>query len=474
MQKHIKTMPFLKKQPVMTNSGSMGFEPIQLLEVDIAQPLADLPGVDSRTDHAYRRGRVLVRLHTRPLGLVDLRLAEGGVSARDLASQIWNALGQQINEHLRQDNLPEISTLTASGIAEPGTPRCRQAHQRLLANAPFVSIVIPTRDRPDRIAASLRLLLAQDYPEYEIIVVDNAPSTNATADLIKQSYGAKVRYLREERPGNSWARNVGLAEARGEIIAFLDDDVIFDAHWLAELVMAFEIAADVACVTGMILPVELETPAQMWIEQYGGFAKGFTRRIFDMGENRPRDPLFPYTAGAFGSGANMAFRTPVLRSIGGFDPAIGGGSVAYGGEDLAAFFKVVRGGYKLVYEPAAIVRHPHHREYARLRQQVYGYGAGLTAYLTKCLFDDPKLLIEFAVKIPYGLFFIFSARSSKNSKKLSDYPRELTYIERKGMLYGPLAYLRGRWRRHRLSRAAEAPPSVALTVDRTSPSSDTA
>jgi glycosyltransferase involved in cell wall biosynthesis len=121
----------------------------------------------------------------------------------------------------------------------------------------------------------LRALLALDYPRYEIIVVDNAPSTSATADFIRQTYRdvPQVRYVREDRPGLSWARNCGLMAARGEIVAFTDDDVVLDPYWLIELVKAFHVADDVMCVTGLVLPLELETPAQFLLEEFGGLAR---------------------------------------------------------------------------------------------------------------------------------------------------------------------------------------------------------
>ena len=278
-----------------------------------------------------------------------------------------------------------------------------------------------------------------EYLQYEIIVVDNAPSTSATADFIRQTYQGvpRVRYFREDHPGASWARNRGMMEARGEILAFTDDDVIVDRYWLLELVRAFSHTDDVACVTGLIMPLELETQAQQRLEEYGGFSKGFTQLIFDMEGHRPKTPLYPYTAGQFGTGANMAFRIEVLRKLGGFDVALGPASHARGGEDLAAFFQVVTQGYKLIYEPAALLYHPHCRDYTALRKQLYNYGIGLAAYLTKSVFDNPRLLFNLITKLPYGLFFTLSVNSPKNRKKSTQYPQDLTIAELKGMLYGP-------------------------------------
>jgi GT2 family glycosyltransferase len=349
--------------------------------------------------------------------------------------------------HLEQDGLPPVTKLDVAGLVYSGAPKCQQEDESILANPPFVSVVIATHNRTEGLAVCLERLLSLDYPAYEVIIVDNAPSTTASADFIRKNFAgsAQVRYVREDQPGLAIAHNRGLMEVKGSLVAFTDDDVIVDKHWLTELVKGFTVAENVACVTGMILPAELQTPAQGWIEQYGGFNKGFSRRIFDLFEHRLKDSLYPYTAGVFGSGANMAFRTLVLREMGGFDPALGAGSRGVGGDDLAAFFEVITRGYKLVYEPAALLYHHHRRDYLGLRKQAYGYGVGLTAYIMKTIVDKPARLLDIALKLPFGLAHLFSPKSPKNMKKQADYPKELTKIERKGMLYGPLAYLRSRW-----------------------------
>jgi glycosyltransferase involved in cell wall biosynthesis len=421
--------------------------PVRIVEIEVGQPLPDVSAFDEKTGQRYQRALCLVRLHTQPLGLVELQLDEHGVSAEEYASHIWHTLSEEINEHVRQDGLTAVSGLDAVGLACPSTPACLEEREQFLAHAPFVSVIVPTRDRPEQMRRCLQSLMTLHYPRYEIIVVDNAPSTSATADFIQQAYGdvPQVRYIREDRPGRCLALNCGMMLAQGEILAFTDDDVTIDRYWLVELVRGFSRANDVACVTGLVLPLELETPAQFWLEEYAGFSKGLTRRVFDLGENHPKTRLYPYTAGRLGTGANMSFRTTFLQSVGGFDAALGAGSLAQGAEDLAAFFQVVTRGYRLVYEPAALLYHPHHRDYMALLKQMHGYGVGLSAYLTKILLDSPRLLFDLIPKLPYGLFFTLSTRSPKNSKKSTQYPKELTTLELKGMLYGPFAYLHSRW-----------------------------
>jgi GT2 family glycosyltransferase len=378
-----------------------------------------------------------------------LPLNVSGVSARVYAKQIWQALGEQINAHLREDGLPEVTTLDAAGLPVWQTPQCVERHETFLQTAPFASVVLSTRDRPDHLARCLPTLLAQRYPDYEIIVVDNAPSTSAAADLIQRLYAhdPRVRYVREDYPGISSARNRGILEARGEIIAFADDDVVFDVHWLAGLAKGFKVTENATCVTSLILPLELETPTQIWFEEFGGFNRGFVRRVFDRVRGKNDMSLYPFAAGVFGAGAAMAFTTQFLQEEKGFDPALGTGSCAGGGEDLAAFLRVIMRGNRLVYEPTSLAYHQHRRDYRSFQKQMYFYGTGLTAYLTKIIVDNPLLLCRLITLIPHGLVHILSSQSAKNQTKSSRFPKELTRLERRGMLQGPFLYLQGRCRK---------------------------
>jgi len=421
------------------------FQPVRLLEVELSRPLPEIP-----TPEAARSGSraiALVRLHTQPLGLVELALGDEGLRAGEMAAQIWSALGDAIVAHLHGDGLSPASGLDAAGLPASGTPGCVRERDVLMAQAPFISVIVSTRDRPEVLGRLLRSLLALEYPRYEVLVIDNAPSSDATARLVEREYGhlPQIRYIREDRPGLSRARNRGVKEARGEIVAFTDDDVVVDRHWLAGLAQGFRRAPHAGCVTGLVMPLELETQPQVWFEEFGGFGKGCQSRIYDTREHRPQDALFPYAAGKFGSGNNMAFRAAAVREIGYFDPALGAGSPTFGGEDLAAFVAVLRRGYALVYEPSAIVHHQHRRDYAGLRKHIRDCGVGLTAFLTQCVVDRPQFLLEFAVKVPAGLRYALQPDSPKNRKKRANYPEELTGIERRGMLLGPMAYLRARW-----------------------------
>ncbi len=159
----------------------------------------------------------------------------------------------------------------------------------------------------------------------------------------------------------------------------------------------------------------------------------------------------------------MAFTTAVLREMGGFDPAFGTGSKARGGPDLEAYFQVIIKGYQLVYEPTALVHHIHRRDYAKLRKQVFSYGCGFTAYITKWLIKEPHRILDFAAGVPYGLFMLLSPRSSKQRKKKADYPKELSRLELLGMLYGPLAYVHSWWHERRVNASQRQHGPTTLT-----------
>ena len=420
------------------------FSPILLLEVDLSQPLSDMYLVHPSSEKQYTRAQLLVRIHTSPIGYIHIENPSGELNAAMLSQLIWDKLQPEITHYLKENNLPVIDRLGTSGLSKMNIPSYIQAREQLLHDAPFVSVVVTTHNRPDSLEETLCSISGAKYPQFEIVIVDNAPSNDDTTELVRRlsSKVKNLRYIREDRVGLCWARNCGLKAAQGVITVFTDDDVLVDPDWLTALVQGFNNGDNVACVTGLILPRELETPAQVWCEEHGGFGKGFSLQIFDLTTHRPDDPLFPYRLSMFGSGANMGFKTDVLRQIGGCDPALGAGTPTRSAAEFPAFYNVIMNNYQIVYRPDAIVYHSHHKQYERFRRQFYGYGVGFTAFLTKSIIENPRNIFGLLQRLVYGLFFIFSPMSPRHAKKEADYPKELNRLELLGMLYGPLAYFR--------------------------------
>jgi hypothetical protein len=147
----------------------------------------------------------------------------------------------------------------------------------------------------------------------------------------------------------------------------------------------------------------------------------------------------------------MAFRTSFLHQRGGFDEALGAGTIAMGGDDLAAIYDVIRSGGRLVYEPAAIVLHQHPRQYSALKRQTYGYGAGLGAHLTRCLLRSPKMALVFMRHArPVVRRGVEVIRPAVGEGDVPPYPRELSRQQWKGLASGPARYLLSRGRTRRL------------------------
>jgi len=430
----------------MKPNETADFSPRLLLEVDISKPLSDVRLFHPKTGTKYERAQVLVRIFSSPIGCVFLHCPSGKIDAEAFSRMIWDELHQEINSYLQKNNLPMTDRLSPAGLPDLVKPQYIQDQVKLLMDAPFVSVVVTTHDRPDSLEETLNSISAVHYPNFEIVVVDNAPSNEDTEKLVRRLSAEmdNLNYVRENRVGLCWARNLGLEVARGEITVFTDDDVLVDVNWLTALVQGFYNGDDVACVTGLILPRELETPAQVWCEEHGGFGKGFTPQIFDLEAHRPDDPLFPYRLSMFGSGANMSFKTAVLRNAGGCDPALGAGTPTRSAAEFPSFYYVIMNNYQIVYNPEAVVYHSHHEQYEKFRRQFYGYGVGFTAFLTKSITENPRIILDLLKRFVYGLNFIFNPRSPRHAKKDAGYPKELNRLELLGMLYGPIAYFRSK------------------------------
>ena len=404
------------------NTGAAG-EPVLPLVIEMNTPLE---AIDARRAGLPPYGSALCLL-TRdghPVTKVRLDLPEAVLNADQVDAQLRSVLGPEVS----QQPVPP-----AAGVPADVASRA-------------VTVVVATRDRPDLLAECLQSVLAGRVIPDRLVVVDNAPSTDTAATLVARLARSERRlcYVREDRPGLGRAHNAALPYVRTELVAFTDDDVLVETRWLERLIAAFAADDRVGCVTGLIAPRELDTIPQQWVEGNALFDKGLQRRTYDNAEHRPADPLFPLTAGILGSGANMAFRTADLRARGGFDDALGTGTPAMGGDDLAAFYDVITAGQQLVYEPAAIVLHRHYRDYPGLRRQTYGYGAGLGAYLTRTLLRDPRTAWTFLRHAPAATRRARRILTPPAITGLPPYPRDLTRQQWLGLASGPWRYLRSR------------------------------
>ena len=422
----------------------MSFSPVKVCEVELSEPVSGI------TAPGYGSALVLARWYSEPLALVDIPLPDGAADASQVAQALWLSVGEQVTARC---SAPATAVSGPEALRESGLRLGRSSYLAgrlgMLLNAPSASVIICTRDRAERLDSCLTAVLRQEYPDFEVIVVDNVPASDAVADLVARrnaagTGGVPLQRIVETRPGLSWARNTGLRAASGQIVAFLDDDEHPDRHWLAELARGFTLGRRVAGVSGLVLPAVLDTPAQCLYEQFGGHSKGrgLTPEVFDAASHARQHPLYPLPA--FGVGASMAFDRSALIRIGGFDVALGAGTPARASEDTAAIADLMLDGGTFVYQPGAVMWHEHRSEIAEVERQLDGYGSGLTAFYTRAVLRDPRRLLTLARLAPRALRDLRGKDSVRTASMSADYPARLRKASRRGMLAGPFRYLRSR------------------------------
>lgn len=413
--------------------------PILLADIELSNPLEGIPPPAGRA----RWARILVRMHSHPLGIVDVSLPATGLDPASLRATIWERLSTQIREHLAAESPEPVDGIPCEGYGTVGRATCSWRAFIPAARPPRATIVINTCGGREQLVRTVASALDQDYANFDVIVVDNRPSTSGVRSLLKERFPEVLHlgYAAEPRPGLGRARNAGLQATTADVVAFTDDDVVLDQSWLSWLVAGFSVDKNVTCVTGLILPLELETPAQLLFEEFNGWSARLQRRVWDRDENRLDHALYPYTVGIFGSGANAAFRRQALLELGGFDAHLGIGTPACGGEDLDVYTRIILRGHMVVYQPAAMLRHAHPRDMRRLERQARLYGVGLSAMLTKHFFQDSRTRRELLRRLPAGLAYTFNPRSLKNARKPRSYPFRLTLYEVAGMAWGPIGYV---------------------------------
>lgn len=299
---------------------------------------------------------------------------------------------------------------------------------------PTASVVVCTRDRTADLALCLPELQKLVVQGHEVIVVNSCPSSDATAHLVA-SY-PRMRYIHEPRPGAGLARNRGLLAATHDVVAYTDDDAQVDRGWLHALLRNFDDPI-VGIVTGITMPLELETYAQLWFEETHGFARGFERKTFDI------STMNPLAAGLVGASVNMAVRRSALAEIGLFDEALGPGTPACSGEDHEFFYRTLARGFRIVYDPTALVWHRHRREWDSLRRTIFGYGVGVFAWWTRALLVEHELVL---LKLGPRWFWQHHVRQLAKGllRRPGHVPLDLAWAEFSGALAGPGRYFESR------------------------------
>jgi glycosyltransferase involved in cell wall biosynthesis len=271
-------------------------------------------------------------------------------------------------------------------------------YQNKEGRRPIISVIICTYNRANYLDKCLDSLIDQATTNFEVIVV-NGPSTDNTEKILKR-YPFKV-IQQNEKGGLSAARNIGIKEAKGEIIAFIDDDGIADKNWLNELSRRYT-TADIVSVGGKIIPTWLSERPEWYIDRLGGYLS-----LLDFSQNSEQMvfPEHPY-------GCNMSFRKEIFKELGCFDVSFGRGLSKHllSQEELDLYKRIDDKRYKTMYSPKAIVYHQ--IDASRLTREWFKrrsyWGSGVSTAIFHKKHYGTSYVFKFTMKalflgIPYNL-----------------------------------------------------------------------
>lgn len=357
--------------------------PWKVINIELTKGIPDLPLMAG-----YGGIYTVFWWHNIPLGQQEILADQLPMSATELTNLAVQAITPTIGSHLLEQGFKAALPVISKNPARDRPPEFQalMALEQPLAkleqhfsnlNSETVSVIICTRNRPEQLERCLRSLQNLSHPPHEIIVVDNAPSSDATQQLVAKI--PEVKYVLEPRPGLSVARNTGIRHSTGNIIAFTDDDTIVHPDWIARIAQSF--TGDlVIAITGLILPAELENEAQLIFQKgHTGFGWGYRPTTFDTQFFEEMKPL-AVPVWRIGAGANMAFRRELFEKIGYFDERLGAGASGCS-EDSEMWYRVLAEGWFCRYEPTAVVYHYHRGDLDSLKHQMYHYMRGHIAAL---------------------------------------------------------------------------------------------
>jgi glycosyltransferase involved in cell wall biosynthesis len=240
-----------------------------------------------------------------------------------------------------------------------------------MEKAAKITVAVPTLDRPEALSRCLDGLFTNRLLPAEVVIVDQGQG-DTTLPVIDRfrSGSTPIIHCRQTRQGLSAARNLGWSIASCQIIAFTDDDCVPDPGWIEGIDRAFTSFPTACGVTGRILPLGPEVPGRFAVSlRTGNKSAEFRGRAL------------PWSVG---SGGNFAVKRDWLDRIGGYDENLGAGSNGKAAEDMDLFYRLLRSGAIIRYEPKVMIYHER-QDRAHLILSGWNYGYGMGAFAGKYL-----------------------------------------------------------------------------------------
>ena len=272
---------------------------------------------------------------------------------------------------------------------------------------PRLSVVVPTRDRPERLATCLAALTDVLGPDDELVVADSASADPAAVAAVVAQYGGRL--VRCEQKGASRARNAGWRAARAEEVAFVDDDVVVRAGWADALVG--RTGAGVGFAAGRTVAPE-----------------GHTGAAVSVTVGQPDEVVDRSSRGAFLAANNLLVRREVLEQVGGFDERLGPGTWLEAGEDLELLDRVLEAGVTGRFVADAVAEHEQWRDPAAARRLQWAYGKGMGARVAAAARRSPRdgwVLLPEALRLG-GLRTLLRRAGSSPSAEVAEAPEDVS------------------------------------------------
>lgn len=295
----------------------------------------------------------------------------------------------------------------------------------------MISIFIPTADRPAKLKNCLISITKNTYKDWEAFVIDQS-NHNDSKKIIQKIDNQKIHYFKIKEKNKSKAVNRYLSKAKGEIIAFTDDDCIVTQNWLDQIIESFKEDNKIAGIFGNIYP-------------YKNKKKYFCPSTFIKNKKKfiANSNLIHYKK--IGLGNNMAFKTEVFKKIGGFREWLGPGSLSHSAFEGEFIYRVLKNKYLLFFNPKVEVFHDRWLDFKQENYLQCKYSCGIMAFYFYYLFKgDFKIINQIKQRIKERIINALKPRPRSIKDNLGNFYyvfREFVFMI-KGSVIGALFSLR--------------------------------